>query len=35
MAQGSILMRGDITTVRNDERVIEAYFGGGKYEARA
>jgi branched-chain amino acid transport system ATP-binding protein len=35
MAQGSVLMRGDIATVRNDERVIEAYFGGGKYEARS
>jgi branched-chain amino acid transport system ATP-binding protein len=35
MAQGSVLTRGDIATVRSDERVIEAYFGGGKYEARA
>ena len=32
MAQGSILMRGSIDEVRHDERVVEAYFGGGKYE---
>ena len=35
MAQGSLLMRGSVDEVRRDERVIEAYFGGGKYEARA
>ena len=34
MAEGCILTRGDIAAVRNDERVIEAYFGGGKYEGR-
>lgn len=33
MAQGSVLTRGTIDEVRHDERVIEAYFGGGKYEA--
>ncbi len=33
MAQGNILMRGTVDEVRRDERVIEAYFGGGKYEA--
>ena len=35
MAQGSLLTRGSVEEVRCDERVIEAYFGGGKYEARA
>ncbi|CAN5388748.1 ABC transporter ATP-binding protein [soil metagenome] len=35
MAQGEILTRGGIDAVRSDERVIEAYFGGGKYEVRA
>jgi branched-chain amino acid transport system ATP-binding protein len=35
MAQGSVLMRGTVPEVRKDERVIEAYFGGGKYESRA
>jgi branched-chain amino acid transport system ATP-binding protein len=35
MAQGSILTRGTIDQVRRDERVIDAYFGGGKYEERA
>jgi branched-chain amino acid transport system ATP-binding protein len=35
MAQGSVLMRGTVDEVRRDERVIEAYFGGGKYEERA
>jgi branched-chain amino acid transport system ATP-binding protein len=35
MAQGSVLMRGTVPEVRKDERVIEAYFGGGKYEGRA
>lgn len=34
MAQGSVLMRGTVEQVRNDERVVEAYFGGGKYEER-
>jgi branched-chain amino acid transport system ATP-binding protein len=32
MAQGKVLMRGTVEEVRRDERVIEAYFGGGKYE---
>ncbi|TMJ38465.1 MAG: ABC transporter ATP-binding protein [Alphaproteobacteria bacterium] len=32
MAQGKVLTRGTVDEVRNDERVIEAYFGGGKYE---
>jgi branched-chain amino acid transport system ATP-binding protein len=32
MAQGRVLTRGSIEEVRQDERVIEAYFGGGKYE---
>ena len=35
MAQGQILTRGPVEQVREDERVIEAYFGGGKYEATA
>jgi branched-chain amino acid transport system ATP-binding protein len=35
MAQGAVLMRGTVPDVRRDERVIEAYFGGGKYESRA
>lgn len=35
MAQGALLTEGSVDVVRNDERVIEAYFGGGKYEARA
>ena len=33
MAQGEVLMRGTVEQVRRDERVVEAYFGGGKYEA--
>ena len=33
MAQGSLLTEGTVEDVRRDERVIEAYFGGGKYEA--
>ena len=33
MAQGHLLTRGTVEEVRSDERVIEAYFGGGKYEA--
>ena len=32
MAQGAVLTRGSVDRVRRDERVIEAYFGGGKYE---
>lgn len=35
MAQGKLLTEGTVDEVRNDERVIEAYFGGGKYEAHA
>jgi branched-chain amino acid transport system ATP-binding protein len=35
MAEGQVLMRGTVDEVRQDERVIEAYFGGGKYEERA
>ena len=35
MAQGKLLTEGTVNEVRNDERVIEAYFGGGKYEAHA
>ncbi|MBO6901634.1 MAG: ABC transporter ATP-binding protein [Rhizobiaceae bacterium] len=35
MAQGQLLTEGTVDQVRNDERVIEAYFGGGKYEAQA
>ena len=35
LAQGQLLMRGTVDEVRADERVIEAYFGGGKYEAQA
>ncbi|GAB2184924.1 ABC transporter ATP-binding protein [Roseibium sp. LAB1] len=34
MAQGTLLTEGTVNEVRNDERVIEAYFGGGKYEAQ-
>ncbi|MCB1377204.1 MAG: ABC transporter ATP-binding protein [Alphaproteobacteria bacterium] len=34
MAQGKLLTRGSVESVRQDERVIEAYFGGGKYEAQ-
>ena len=33
MAQGTLLTRGAVDEVRQDARVIEAYFGGGKYEA--
>ena len=32
MAQGAVLTSGSVDRVRRDERVIEAYFGGGKYE---
>ena len=35
MAQGEVLTRGSVADVRRDERVIDAYFGGGKYEAKA
>jgi branched-chain amino acid transport system ATP-binding protein len=35
MAQGAVLTRGGVDELRKDERVIEAYFGGGKYEHRA
>ena len=35
MASGKLLTRGTPDEVRRDERVVEAYFGGGKYEARA
>ncbi|MEQ8307144.1 MAG: ABC transporter ATP-binding protein [Hoeflea sp.] len=35
MAQGQLLTRGSVDEVRQDARVIEAYFGGGKYEAQA
>ena len=33
LVQGRQLMRGSVDEVERDERVIEAYFGGGKYEA--
>ena len=32
LAQGELLIKGSVDAVRNDQRVIEAYFGGGKYE---
>ena len=32
MAGGKVLMTGSVDEVRQDERVIEAYFGGGKYQ---
>lgn len=35
LAQGQLLTRGTVDEVRRDERVIDAYFGGGKYEAKA
>ena len=35
MAQGTLLTRGSVDDVRQDARVIEAYFGGGKYEAQS
>jgi branched-chain amino acid transport system ATP-binding protein len=35
MAEGRVLTRGSVADVREDQRVIEAYFGGGKYEERA
>ena len=34
MAQGRLLTQGSVDNVRCDERVVEAYFGGGKYEAQ-
>ena len=33
LVQGEVLMRGPVAEVAADDRVIEAYFGGGKYEA--
>ena len=36
MAGGSLLAKGTVAQVRADERVVDAYFGGGKYQgARA
>lgn len=35
LAQGELLMNGTVDEVRNDQRVIDAYFGGGKYEDSA
>ncbi len=32
MAQGTLLTTGTVNEVSKDERVIEAYFGGGKYQ---
>ena len=32
MVQGEVLMRGSVAHVRADERVVEDYFGGGRYE---
>ena len=32
MAGGSLLAQGPVAQVRADERVVDAYFGGGKYE---
>ena len=34
MAGGRLLMQGSVAAVRADERVVDAYFGGGKYEVR-
>jgi branched-chain amino acid transport system ATP-binding protein len=34
MTGGRLLTQGTVEEVRRDERVIEAYFGGGKYEVR-
>jgi len=34
MAQGTLLTEGTVDDVRRDDRVIEAYFGGGKYEVQ-
>ncbi|MEM8915783.1 MAG: ABC transporter ATP-binding protein [Pseudomonadota bacterium] len=33
LVQGQLLTRGNVEKVESDERVVEAYFGGGKYEA--
>jgi len=35
MVQGRVMTRGTVADVSRDERVIEAYFGGGKYEVSA
>lgn len=35
LAQGRVLTQGSVDSIRDDERVIEIYFGGGKYERRA
>jgi branched-chain amino acid transport system ATP-binding protein len=35
MAEGKVLTRGTVEEVRRNEQVIEAYFGGGKYEVPA
>ncbi|OED44195.1 ABC transporter ATP-binding protein [Chromatiales bacterium (ex Bugula neritina AB1)] len=35
MAQGRLLTSGSVEDVRNDERVIDVYFGGGKYQETA
>jgi branched-chain amino acid transport system ATP-binding protein len=35
MAQGQVLTTGTVDEVRRDERVIDAYFGGGKYQETA
>ena len=35
MAQGSLLAEGTVAEVKADERVVDAYFGGGKYEGIA
>ena len=32
MAGGRVLTTGSVDEIRQDERVIEAYFGGGKYQ---
>jgi branched-chain amino acid transport system ATP-binding protein len=34
MAQGAILARGTVGEIAADERVVDAYFGAGRYEAR-
>lgn len=35
LAQGEVLTTGTVDEVRDDQRVIEVYFGGGKYEDTA
>ena len=35
MASGRLLARGSVAEVRADERVVDAYFGGGKYEDKS